>query len=143
MSAAPEHPSPPSPLSLAGRGGVGRADLPSSQPGRGAGGEGAPRAVRLLGLAALLLAALPYLVGFLAAPRGAVFLGALNNLGDMGQYLAALRQGAEGHLLYVNQYTSLRVPPVLIYPLYTAAGWLLSPLHLAPLAAYQLLHAVA
>ena len=85
----------------------------------------------MLAVLALVLAVLPYAAGYLAAPHGRIFLGALNNLGDTGQYLAALRQGTEGHLLYVNQYTSLRVAPVLIYPLYTATGLLLAPLRLA------------
>ena len=96
--------------------------------------------VYVLAAVALALAVLPYAAGYLAAPRGMIFLGALNNLGDTGQYLAALRQGTEGHLLYVNQYTSLRVAPVLIYPLYTATGLLLAPLHLTAPALYQLLH---
>ena len=100
----------------------------------------APLGVYVLAVLALALAVLPYAAGYLAAPRGMIFLGALNNLGDTGQYLAALRQGMEGHLLYVNQYTSLRVAPVLIYPLYTAIGLLLAPLRLAAPALYQLLH---
>ncbi len=97
----------------------------------------------ILGALALLLAGLPYVAGYITAPRGATFLGALNNLGDVGQYLAAIRQGMEGHLLYTNQYTSLRVSPVLMYPLYTAAGFLLQPIRLAPVAAYHLLHVLA
>jgi hypothetical protein len=103
----------------------------------------APLGVYALAVLALALAVLPYAAGYLAAPRGMIFLGALNNLGDTGQYLAALRQGTEGHLLYVNQYTSLRVAPVLIYPLYTATGLLLAPLHLAAPMLYQLLHILA
>jgi hypothetical protein len=103
----------------------------------------APLGVYALAVLALALAVLPYAAGYLAAPRGKIFLGALNNLGDTGQYLAALRQGTQGHLLYVNQYTSLRVAPVLIYPLYTATGLLLAPLRLAAPALYQLLHLLA
>jgi hypothetical protein len=102
-----------------------------------------PLGVYALAVLALVLAVLPYAAGYLAAPRGMIFLGALNNLGDTGQYLAALRQGTDGHLLYVNQYTSLRVAPVLIYPLYTATGLLLAPLHLTAPALYQLLHLLA
>jgi len=98
---------------------------------------------KLLSVAVLVLCALPYAAGFLAAPRGSVFQGALNNLGDTGQYLAAIRQGAEGHLLYVNRYTSTTVAPALIYPLYTAAGLLAAPLRLSPLVIYLALHAVA
>jgi len=98
---------------------------------------------KLLSAAVLVLCALPYAAGFLAAPRGSVFLGALNNLGDTGQYLAAIRQGTEGRLLYVNAYTSAAVAPALIYPLYTAAGLLTAPLRLSPPVVYLALHAVA
>ncbi len=98
---------------------------------------------KLLSVAVLALCALPYAAGFLAAPRGSVFLGALNNLGDTGQYLAAIRQGTEGRLLYVNDYTSTAVAPALIYPLYTMAGLLAAPLRLSPLVIYLALHAVA
>ncbi len=98
---------------------------------------------KLLSVAVLVLCALPYAAGFLAAPRGSVFLGALNNLGDTGQYLAAIRQGTEGHLLYVNRYTSAAVAPALMYPLYTAAGLLAAPLHLSPPVVYLALHAAA
>jgi len=101
-----------------------------------------------LAIAALLLAALPYVAGFVAAPRGLVFLGALNNVGDTGQYLAAIRQGmgtltGAGQLLYVNQYSSLRAAPVLMYPFYTVAGLALAPPRLAVMAAYQLVHLLA
>jgi len=92
-----------------------------------------------LSAAALLLAALPYVAGFGAAPRGMVFLGALNNVGDTGQYLAAIRQGSAGGLLYVDQYSSARVAPVLMYPFYTVTGLVLSPLRPPVMAVYQLL----
>ena len=97
---------------------------------------------------ALLLAALPYIAGFAAAPRGTVFLGALNNVGDTGQYLAAIRQGMDattgvGRLLYVDQYSSLRAAPVLMYPFYTVAGVVFSPFHPPVMAVYQLLHVLA
>jgi len=96
---------------------------------------------------ALLLATLPYIAGFAAAPRGTVFLGALNNVGDTGQYLAAIRQGMDAagvsRLLYIDQYSSLRVAPVLMYPFYTVAGVVFSPFHPSVMAVYQLLHVLA
>jgi len=106
------------------------------------------RAPLLLSAIALLLAALPYIAGFLAAPRDMVFLGALNNVGDTGQYLTAIRQGmgtltGAGQLLYVNQYSSLRAAPVLMYPFYTVAGFALAPLRLPVMATYQLVHLLA
>jgi len=101
----------------------------------------------LLSAVALLLAALPYIAGFAAAPRGTVFLGALNNVGDTGQYLAAIRQGMDAagvsRLLYIDQYSSLRVVPVLMYPFYTVAGVVFSPFHPSVMAVYQLLHVLA
>lgn len=96
-----------------------------------------------LAVAVLALCIAPYAVAYLTMPRGFVFAGAFNNLGDTGQYLAALRQGGEGRLLYTNQYTSLTVVPVLIYPLYTAWGLVFSPLHLPAIVLYHLLHLVS
>jgi len=100
-----------------------------------------------LSAVALLLATLPYIAGFAAAPRGTVFLGALNNVGDTGQYLAAIRQGMDAagvsRLLYIDQYSSLRVAPVLMYPFYTVAGVVFSPFHPSVMAVYQLLHVLA
>jgi hypothetical protein len=100
-----------------------------------------------LSAVALLLATLPYIAGFAAAPRGTVFLGALNNVGDTGQYLAAIRHGMDAagvsRLLYVDQYSSLRVAPVLMYPFYTVAGMVFSPFHPSVMTVYQLLHVLA
>src|SRR5919199_1074017 len=158
MSASPEGSLPLTAQPPLPQGARGRPGSPLPRTGRGVGGEGAsplsrvqgeglgvraPLWVYALAVLALALAVLPYAAGYLAAPRGMIFLGALNNLGDTGQYLAALRQGTEGHLLYVNQYTRLRVAPVLIYPLYTATGLLLAPLRLPAVALYQLLHLLA
>ncbi len=111
-------------------------------------GEGLGVRVSFLAALALLLATLPYVAGFAAAPGGTVFLGALNNVGDTGQYLAAIRQGmgaagGASRLLYVDQYSSLRVAPVLMYPFYTAAGLVFSPWRLPVMAVYQLLHVFA
>ncbi len=128
-----------SPSPARGRGALGRRPQPRDQLAMGRG----VRVPLLLSAAALLLAALPYVAGFTAAPRGMAFLGALNNVGDTGQYLAAIRQGGGGQLLYTNQYSSLRVAPVLMYPFYTAAGLLLSPLGLPAMAVYQVLHLLA
>ncbi len=106
-----------------------------------AGPAGAARPTgRPVAVLTLALAVLPYVLGYVLAPHGATFLGALNNLGDLSQYLAALRQGAEGHLLYTDQYTSLRSAPVFIYPLYTATGLALGWLSLPTAALYHLLH---
>ncbi len=122
------------------------AVLAASGPARRAGDIRMPAsrpALLWISLLALLLVAAPYAAGFVFAPHGLVFLGALNNLGDAGQYLAALRQGAEGHLLYTNQYSSVRSGPVLIYPLYTIGGLLLGGLHLPAPAMYYLVQAAA
>ncbi len=96
-----------------------------------------------LAVAVLAFCIAPYAVAYLTIPPGFVFAGAFNNLGDTGQYLAALRQGGQGQVLYTNQYTSLTVAPVLIYPLYTVWGLAFSPLRLPAIVLYHLLHLVS
>ena len=90
------------------------------------------------GLCLLVVAAttLPYALAALAAPPGQEFAGALNNTGDLAQYLAAIRQGAGGHWLYRDQFTDLAAPQALIYPLYTLLGQSVGRA-LSPLATYQ------
>ncbi len=87
---------------------------------------------------ALAVTTLPTILGFLAAPAGQEFGGALNNVGDLAQYLAMIRQGSEGHWLYRDQFTSLAAPHVLMYPLYALFGQTLGRLGLSPLLVFQI-----
>lgn len=48
----------------------------------------------------LLLLTIPYVVAWSAAPEGKQFIGTLINPDDLSTYLAAMRQGGEGHWLF-------------------------------------------
>ncbi|MBK8935545.1 MAG: hypothetical protein IPM76_25135 [Chloroflexi bacterium] len=51
-------------------------------------------------LVALLMALAPYLYGWLSAPEGTTFTGALVNQDDLSTYLSAIRQGENGRFLF-------------------------------------------
>jgi hypothetical protein len=51
-------------------------------------------------LVALLIALAPYLYGWLSAPPGMTFSGALVNQDDLSTYLSAIRQGENGRFLF-------------------------------------------
>ncbi len=92
---------------------------------------------RILGLGALALALslVPYLCGYLLAPQGKSFLGALNNTGDLSQYLAAIRQGSLGAWRYTNQFSPDHPSRLLIYVPYLLAGHLAAGV--SPAVVYQ------
>ena len=104
----------------------------------------APRAVWALCIAliALMAAVLPQLYFLWHTPPGYHNTGILVLNEDAPQYLAAIRQGMLGHLLYTDQFTTLPVPPILMYPLYMLIGWLFSPLQWSEVAVFNLLHIV-
>lgn len=99
----------------------------------------APRPPRMIGIALIVLVVslIPYLCGYLLSPPRRVFLGALNNIGDLSQYLAAIRQGSSGAWRYTDQFTPDRARPLLMYLPYTLAGHL--SLGLSPAAMFQIL----
>ncbi|MBL7200995.1 MAG: hypothetical protein ISS56_12705 [Anaerolineae bacterium] len=81
---------------------------------------------------ATVLTIAPNVVAVALAPTGTAFLGSLLNTDDTAQFLAAMRQGAEGKWLYRNPFTSEDSLPVVMYPLYIVwgklTGWLGRPL---------------
>ncbi len=89
-----------------------------------------------LGLLTLALSLVPYLCGYLLAPQGKTFLGALNNTGDLSQYLAAIRQGSQGAWRYTNQFSPDHASHLLMYFPYILAGHILSGV--SPDAVYQI-----
>ena len=92
--------------------------------------------------AAVLVTIVPYAAAALLAPPGHVYLGSLLNADDTAQFLAAMRQGAEGKWLYRNPFTAEETQPVLMYPLYVVTGKAAAWLGLAPILAYHLLRVV-
>lgn len=92
-----------------------------------------------LGLAVVLGAYLPYLVGMLATPPGMAYIWTLYSPDDQAVYLAALRQGSEGHWLYQFQFSPEIIPPRVTYGLYLLAGRLLPMVGGSPLVLFHLL----
>ncbi|MGH2346716.1 MAG: hypothetical protein ACRDG4_15935 [Chloroflexota bacterium] len=102
-------------------------------------GEPTPHLFKI-GLSILVATIIPYLCGYLLAPSGLTFQGTLNNIGDLSQYLAAIRQGSRGALLYTNQFTPDHARRLVMYTPYLLAGHV--ALGLSPPAAFQLLRLV-
>jgi len=100
-------------------------------------------AVWLLALTALGSTATSLIYGFRQTPPGDSYHGFIMLSEDGSQYLAAIRQGAQGLLLFRDQFTTRPVPPIFMYPLYMWAGRLFAPLHLAPAIVFDILHVAA
>lgn len=108
-----------------------------------AGRDGRGVAALLLALAAVASAAGALIAGFWQTPAGYSYHGFIMLSEDGSQYLAAIRQGAQGYLLYRDQFTTQPAPPIFMYPFYMIGGRLLAPLHLSPPVAFDVLHVVA
>lgn len=100
-------------------------------------------AALLLALAAVASAAGALIAGFWQTPSGYSYHGFIMLSEDGSQYLAAIRQGAQGYLLYHDQFTTQPAPAIFMYPFYMIGGRLLAPLHLSSPVAFGVLHVVA
>lgn len=78
-----------------------------------------------IGLAAiaLIVTALPYILGYLWPHTGKEFGGVVMNFEDSYSYLAKMRQGQEGSLLYQIPFTSEEHDGALIGTFYFFWGW--------------------
>ena len=114
------------------------AQLP--RPAVGHPPQARPALLRGIGAVLLIVTLIPYLCGYWLAPPDKSFLGALNNIGDLSQYLAAIRQGTEGAWRYTNQFTPDHAQPLLMYSPYLLAGHL--SLGISPSVVYQLLRLI-
>lgn len=83
-------------------------------------------------LQAVFLFSLPYIVGALFTPPGEQFLGLLRISDDLLIYLSWMEQIRQGHLLFVNLYTSLkqRYPFISLFVLFM--GGICRLFHIAP-----------
>ena len=99
------------------------------------------RTLLVLGML-FLLALLPYLVALRGEPDGSYFLGSLRPSSDEAVYLTAIRQGEAGSLLWHDQYAVVppSPSPTLMYPVYTAAGYVGRIVHLDARWVFILLH---
>lgn len=102
-----------------------------------------PRLIRrvlgLLTLAAFLygITAIPYVLAASRAPARAVFDGFLVFDEDQDMYFSFIRQGADGHVLFINRLTSAEHKPVFLNLEWLAVGWA-QALVGSPDVAYQL-----
>ncbi len=88
------------------------------------------------GCIALLLAQVPYLVGFLGSnQRRFLWLG--YNFDDSCVYLSWMRQAADGSLIALNLFTTEPQHGMLLNPLFLLLGWLVRLTGLPPLLIYH------
>lgn len=78
----------------------------------------------LLALVAVGITSLPYLLSYSLAPPDMEFGGVVMNFEDSHGYLAKMRQGAEGKLLYQIPFTSEDHEGAFVGGFYLALGWL-------------------
>jgi hypothetical protein len=82
------------------------------------------RLVSLIALVVLVIALLPYALGYLVAPPDMEFSGVVMNFEDSHGYLAKIRQGAEGKLLYHIPFTSEDHEGAFVGGFFLAVGWI-------------------
>lgn len=83
---------------------------------------------------------IPLLVGWRMTPEGKCFLWNTRlNAEDIYTYLAWMDQGARGHLLFVDRYTSEPQSPALFLPLFLGGGLAARLFHLPLMAAFHLM----
>lgn len=89
----------------------------------------------------LILAAtfIPYLIGYSHTPPGEVFTWIIpvTNV-DAHTWLAMMRQGQEGHLLFQNKYWIEPHPSIIFHPFWLTLGSLSRSLKIPLIAAYHL-----
>ncbi|MCJ7621833.1 MAG: hypothetical protein MUP64_16640, partial [Anaerolineae bacterium] len=81
------------------------------------------RLATLIGVIAVAVAFLPYATGYLRGAPGWEFGGVVMNFEDAHGYLAKMRQGAEGRLLYQIPFTSEDHDGVFVGGFFLALGW--------------------
>ena len=90
-----------------------------------------------IGLFALLLTCIPYLVGYFAAGKNHfLWLGA--NVDDASVYFSWIRQGETGSLHQLNRFTTDPQPGLFANPFFLFLGLMARVLHLSPAAVYHL-----
>lgn len=79
---------------------------------------------RFLALAAVLLAAIPFLVGLMSLPPGSTYLGHQLNLDDQMVYAAWMHQAMDGKVLFENLFTTDPQPRLTFHLLFLVMGWI-------------------
>jgi hypothetical protein len=78
----------------------------------------------IIALIVLGITSLPYLLGYILAPPDMEFGGVVMNFEDSHGYLAKIRQGAEGRLLYQIPFTSEDHKGAFVGGFFLALGWI-------------------
>ena len=81
------------------------------------------RLATLIGVIVVVVAFLPYSLGYLLAPAEWDFGGVMMNFEDSHGYLAKMRQGAQGNLLYRIPFTSEDHDGAFVGGFFLALGW--------------------
>lgn len=90
-----------------------------------------------LGALALVLASLPYLVGWLSAPPGRVYSGLAFNIDDSAVYLSWMDQARRGHFFIRNQFSTEPQRGVLFNVFFLLLGNIVRVTGLPPAGVYQ------
>lgn len=101
-------------------------------------GRRTPAAVWLLAAAVAVASGVPYLVVWASTGPGEVYTGLIFNPADTNQYLAWMREAADGHLVLGNAYAPESAPRLLVRPLFTLLGLVAGATGLVPVVVYHL-----
>ena len=85
----------------------------------------------------LFASSLPYLLGYFIVPPGASFIGTAYNIDDYCNYLAWLRQMADGHFFLLNLFTTDPQKGLEFNIFFWLLGRLMALTHCSPQAALQ------
>src|SRR3984893_13261929 len=96
-----------------------------------------PRFALVFAAIVALVSLLPYLLAYIWTPAGHHFAGFFFIADDATTYLAKMRQGADGALLWNDPYTSEPHGGVFLFSFYILFGHLAALLHLPLIAAYH------
>jgi len=86
-------------------------------------GKGELLTVAIIALMALGITSLPYILGYVSATADMQFGGVVMNFEDAHGYLAKMRQGAEGKLVYHIPFTSEDHDGAFVGGFFLALGW--------------------
>ncbi|MEI7905255.1 MAG: hypothetical protein WCI43_07575 [Candidatus Firestonebacteria bacterium] len=99
----------------------------------------------LIWIFAILLAlasALPYFAMNSGTPSGSVYMGSIGNGFDQASYLAWIKQGAEGKLLFSDNYTTEPQSGAFFHPFFLVCGWFVRLTGLEIIQAYHIIRSL-
>jgi hypothetical protein len=100
------------------------------------------RFVIIWALAIVLITSLPIITGYLLSTPQKQFVGILSFLEDTHTYLAWMKQGQEGFILFEEKYTSEPHPRNVFLIYFLVTGWLSRITHIPLMATHQLMKAI-